>query len=279
MGNRMKPMLANTIVCNPRDGSMRDALIRFCNDERYSMTQKIDGIRILMDCTKEVIALNRRGIPTSKEVDEAVLKGMAHFAGSETIFDGEYVREDKTYYIFDLASHAGLSYDGRRALLESTFKSWASRPACIKLIPRYVSAKEKIEAAVDFLTRRSEGVMFNDRRATYRAGKRCDAVLKLKFIKDIDCVVLRYSVEGKSSIALGVYDEHGRMIEVGDCTTLAGDRTQIKIGDVVTVQYLYAVFPQAPRLYQPTLPRIRRDKTPRECVLNQIQFTNKEVIA
>jgi hypothetical protein len=131
---------------------------------------------------------------------------------------------------------------------------------------------------VRLLENGAEGVMFNRLQASYEFGRRSFSLLKVKFIKDVDCVVTALNLDSKANMQLAVYDGDELRI-IGECTALAGDGARVKPGDVVTVQYLYALDPSAPRLYQPTRPRIRTDKSPRECVLDQIRFTNRGVIA
>ena len=120
--------------------------------------------------------------------------------------------------------------------------------------------------------------MIRDRDAIYTPGLRSPGILKAKFVKTVDCVVLGLRRNGKDNVVIGLHDADGTMVDIGEVTGLAGDGNTLKVGEVCEVQYLYAVDPLRPRLVQPTRPTRRTDKTPDECTLDQIQFTDKTVL-
>jgi hypothetical protein len=118
-----------------------------------------------------------------------------------------------------------------------------------------------------------EGVIFRRLDAGY-IQKRSSNLLKYKFRHDADCVVTALGTKGKANMALGLMS-CGSLVDVGECSALTGDQHRIRVGDVVTVTYLYASSDR--RLVQPTKPRLRRDKDPADCTIDQLFYPTKTV--
>ena len=116
------------------------------------------------------------------------------------------------------------------------------------------------------------------RSAGYRPGpRRTRDVLKVKFCQDVDVVVRRLNRKGKASLAVELYEADGTPVDVGAVTVNNASLQSAKVGDVVTVRYLYA--DKNRRLVQPAGGRVRTDKRPEDCTIDQLKFTNKEVLA
>jgi len=104
-----------------------------------------------------------------------------------------------------------LPYDERRAALEAFVAGLDETP--FDLTPVVQTA-----ADAEGWLRGAEGVVAKERDAPYRPGERVGMV-KVKRVRTIDCVVLGYrpgKAEGTvGSIILGLYDDEGRLREVG----------------------------------------------------------------
>jgi ATP-dependent DNA ligase len=113
---------------------------------------------------------------------------------------------------------------------------------------------------------RGEGLIAKRVGAVYREGLRSRDWVKIKRHHEIDCVVTWLGAE-RANMGVGLYDgDH--LVDVAEVGRLTGDGRRCQVGDVVTVRCLYAS--DTNRLIQPTLPRLRTDKTARECTLDQL---------
>lgn len=244
--------------------------------------QKIDGERLLVHVHDgKVVPINRSGQTSRSQAGlKEALEAFVWFDG-EWCFDGELI--GGVYYVFDmpraLQDLFGLPYSDRRGVLENLWKG-LNMPENVKLLPSYTDLTECLGLVERVLNNKGEGIIFKKGAAGYQPGKRTRDSLKWKFVKDIDAVVMETGKDGKSNMVVGLcHDETGEMIEIADVTALAGDGARVETGDVVQVRFLYVSNDN--RLVQPTLPRIRTDKTPKECLYSQLdEFkTSKEVLS
>lgn len=279
-----RPMVLRPMLAKAAAGSK---LIKFCEDDRYWADQKIDGHRLLIHAGGGLFhPSSRTGMtyPVSAEVQAA----FAPFIDSDTlwIFDGEYI--DRTFWIFDLPEVVGQvscddPFEIRRTVLEGFFASW-SPAACVQLVPIAKTTEEKAALARKAMESNAEGVMFKLRTGKYREGKRCEDILKVKFRFDIDCIVTELGRgrndkgDIKNNFVASIYRD-GALVEVGECTRGAGDGAKVVVGDVVTIKILYVT--EDDRLYQPTAPKIRKDKRPADCTWDQLATmkANKRIIS
>lgn len=291
------PVLAETLA-DERIGA------HVANDD-WCAEQKLDGQRILIHVGDGgVAALNRKAEITAKDVPRGVIDAFRPLVGrGEWFFDGEMVGvgAQKVLWLFDLpyvSDHIDPSTDlfTRKGMLDGFYDGFFGGHPQVRLLPTATgdAAKESLVDAVR--ASGGEGVMFKHldkpydqpRNPNATQGVRSRWILKAKNRKTIDCVVTATKLDGKDNIQLGVIDPDftGRTVPIGgwdfrvigECTALAGDKDRIQKGDVVEVTYLYANDVRAPRLYQPTMPRIRTDKAPGECMIDQLVFTNREVL-
>jgi ATP dependent DNA ligase domain len=135
--------------------------------------------------------------------------------------------------------------------------------------------QEKVDLVTRLKANHAEGVILRNLNGQYHEAIRSTDCLKFKFVLEADCVVSDIGAGGKNNIVLSVYRD-GKLVEVGKCTALAGDASAIKKDDVVTVRYLYVS--EDGRLVQPTYPLIRVDKSPEECLFNQLVPASREVL-
>lgn len=275
----LKPMLAESV-------SDERQLERLLGDDNYCLEQKLDGQRILVRIRdRKVEFLQRGGNPTAKDMPRDLRLVMGALAGDEWYFDGELVGGSSgTLWLFDMpvALDSVAPTDElyfRKEMLDKFFeRCFQGATRHLAVLPTAFGEAEKRRLVERVRAAGGEGVMFKHLDKPYESGRRSRFVLKSKNRNDIDCVVLETKIGGKDNMKLGVYDEKGRLVPIGECTALAGDGGRIVPGDVVTVLYLYANDPRAPRLYQPTKPMIRTDKQPHECTIDQLVFTNREVL-
>jgi bifunctional non-homologous end joining protein LigD len=276
MATLQQPKYLEAMLAENANPKRLDAL---CNDDNYWADQKLDGHRCLMHVQDgRVIPVSRSGLELP--VNAAVLKEFEAFKASNErwVFDGEYI--DQMFYIFDLVEAGrhvspNVVYEDRRDVLEHFYKAW-DPSGWVHLIPTKRTTADKAALAAQVEAQGGEGLMFKRRDAGYTPGRRNPALLKIKFRHDVDCIVINTNLNGKANMSLGLLDANNDVVEVGECTALAGDGPRIKPGDVVTVIYLYAT--KDNRLYQPTKPLIRTDKRMRECTMDQLRYADKTVI-
>lgn len=250
-----------------------------CEDDDYWADQKLDGHRCLMHVDAgKVTPVSRSGLELP--VDARIIREFEAFKASDErwVFDGEYI--DHQFYVFDLVEagkHVSprVVYEDRRDFLEHFYGAWDPQGG-VYLIPTKKSTADKTALAARIESQGGEGLMFKRRDAAYTPGGRSSAMLKIKFRHDVDCIVIDTNLRGKANMSLGLLDVNNTLVEVGECTALAGDGPRVKPGMVVTVIYLYAT--KDNRLYQPTKPIIRTDKKLKECTMDQLSYADKSVI-
>jgi len=113
----------------------------------------------------------------------------------------------------------------------------------------------------------AEGVVFRE----IPSGK----AYKFKFVKQADCIVIDINVNGKQNLELAVWDDQ-KLVSVGMVSALTGDGPTATLGDIVQVNYLYST--ESNRLYQPTKPKVRVDKAPEQCTIDQLLTNRKGMI-
>lgn len=243
---------------------------RYIKDINYGISQKLDGRRSLIRVTDgTLVGYNRQGDLRSVSSSVSYLKSLQ----GTWIFDGEEV--DRRYYVFDIlqtptTNMVELPLSVRLASLIQL----ADNLPELHVVPVYETNKQQF---YDFCEAKGyEGVVFKDLRSPYRSG-RTKSQLKYKFTHTADCIVIDMQQDGKDNLVLGMYNGD-QIVECGRVSALTGHGQRIKLGDVVEVRYLYTS--TEGRLYQPVCPKIRDDKSPNECTVDQLNETrpNRKVI-
>lgn len=253
------------------------ALPRYLQDRRWWLEQKVDGHRKLVALSPGgVTVLNRVGEPSM--LPAACLAGLPAVSSGEVVLDGELV--GGVLWVFDVplappAATPSMPYGTRREVLDRITP--VLETATLRFLPVARTAEEKTRLAASVLEAGGEGVILKDTAAAYRSGSRHGGLLKAKFVHDVDAVVTRIAVDGKQNCAVGLYRPDGCLVEVGMVIVQPRDRVRLHVGGVVTVAYLYCVDPASPRLVQPTRLRLRADKHPEECTMDQLRFTDRTV--
>ena len=254
-------------------------LVELCNDSGCDMAQKVDGVRAMVVVDDGVArGVNRRGEPAG--LPGPVVAACRALPAGRFVIDGELLGD--TVWAFDLvACPGGLvgpgdPYRQRRAVLETLVPAVFGPAGPVRLLAVLGDAPAKLDAARRLLSVAAEGVVFRRLDAPYRPGVSSEGVLRVKFRHTVDCVVMARGVGGKDNLLVGCYDDGGRLVPVAEVTACAGDGSRVKVNDVVEVTYLHAT--AAGRLRHPTLPRLRTDKAPAECVIAQLVVGTRDVV-
>jgi bifunctional non-homologous end joining protein LigD len=268
----MKPMLARTIDVQ--------AIDRYLTDDSWVAQQKLDGDRILMRIAGgTVAALNREGEPRRNMVPRKVLDFFGQFAQlpGEWFFDGELLTTGELW-LFDLPAAEGQvsaddAFSFRYGVLERLMATPIMSDPSIRLLPVARGTEAKRKLFEDLRERGAEGLVLRRLDGRYRSGKRSDLMLKAKFTATADVVVSAVRAEGRNNCSFRLLDD-GVFVAAGSCS-LDG-KPAVQVGDVIEVRYLYAS--EDGLLYQPRMVRVRHDKSPIECTVDQLQYTDRSVV-
>lgn len=268
----MKPMLANTLDLTTVE--------RYLTDDRWVAQQKLDGDRILIRVADgRVQALNREGEPRRNPVPRKVLDQFQPFAPLGTwCFDGELMNTGE-FWLFDLPVAADAvspdhPFEFRYEVLERLVagSNWPADP-CVRLLPVARTTTAKTSLFEMLRGQGAEGLMFRSLDGRYRAGKRSDLLLKAKFTATADVIVHEVRPEGRNNCTYRLFKD-GVLVPAGSCSL--EHRPNVRPGDVIEVRYLYAS--DTGLLYQPTMVRVRHDKSPGDCTVDQLQFTDRTIL-
>jgi ATP-dependent DNA ligase len=240
---------------------------------------KYDGIRVFLFKSGDKLVLSSKhgGIYTPKSTPQ-VFSRVPEFthAPNRMILDGEYVaKEAKGLFLFDV-----LQVDNR----DVRAKPLSERKKILREILRrtglevpYTLARssEKIMKLRDATVKEGrEGIMVKNPLSTYGQP---NSWLKLKRFDTVDVFVTGI-VETKElrstgiprSWSVAVYDDSGQVVELGNVgsTVERVDPRKVKKGSVVEVRFQEVTRDR--KLRAPFILRIRHDKTPDECRLDQI---------
>lgn len=179
---------------------------------------------------------------------------------------GEHVGE--TLFVFDALMIDGQdlrsqSFEHRLTVLESALSEW--RVSCLELIPAFFDEQDKAQVLAAWREGRLEGGVFKRKDQPHIDGY-SDACLKYKFCESSACQVLGRNGD-KRSVAIGLLDDAGCMVPVGNVTIPANADIPCA-GDVIEVQYLY--FNPGGAFEQPVYLFKRGDMEPAECRMSQV---------
>jgi bifunctional non-homologous end joining protein LigD len=239
----------------------------------YGFQEKHNGHRLVICKENGTLRyFNREGVPSSKPLPTRVKYALLSHPLTGFVIDGELV--GGTFYIFDaliLGDEivANDSYEYREARYHAEFDGYNAQIVPVETA-RTPEAKRRLWDAV--LASHGEGIVSKNMTVKYTQG-RAGAHWKLKFLKECDVIVMGPSPEGKDSVEIGVYDEHGQLHRVSGCS-LRG-KFRVTVGDVLTVRYLYAS--RDNHIVQPVLMRKRTDKAAITCDIYQL-VKNKNFI-
>ena len=222
----------------------------------------------------------------------------------QAVSTGEIQRQESrapaVYIVFDILEKDGkpltkLPLMERKAILKGSLREGSNVLLCDFI-------EEKGEAYFQLaLEKGLEGVVAKKKDSEYEEGLRTGSWLKIKKLKMCDCVIFGYTrgtaVRAKTfgALLLGLYDKAGKPVYVGKVGTgftqqtigvLSDKFEKIKTavapfepeaGDVVTwlepnlvCEVAYQVLTRDMRLRMARFKRLREDKLPSECTLDQV---------
>lgn len=264
----LKPNLASS-PANPQ---------KRIDDDQWIGQRKFDGVRLLVHIDEgKIVPVNRSGtvipLPTGLKEPFSVFDDASCFA-----FDGELV--NGVMHVFDMpiagmAVQPTMPYEHRLSVLEQFHARWNPGPN-VKLVNTAWGTDDKKKLQAELETSCAEGMMLKKITGTYRSGVRSDDIVKFKFWKSAEVILIETGREGKDNAAMALVAPDRTLVEVGTISALG---KKVEIGDVWEVKFLYVVDRAKPRLVQPSLLRKRTDKGLAECTLDQLDncYTNKAV--
>lgn len=270
-----RPMLA-------KEEGDPNAVKKLLGANRWWAQLKLDGDRVVVEVVSGTVSvLNRQGQPKVKNVSSAMLAPFNNLTEGRWVFDGEVV--GRTLWLFDMLA-AGDFHDEsapfmvRYDNLQTVLDVLNPPEEHVQLLGVAKTSDEKNALHLSALEDGKEGIILRDCKGEYEPGKRSTLLIKHKFLNEADCIVSEVGVGGKESVSLVVYDKDGKTVQVGSASTIGKTPTP-KVGDVWEVRFLYVVEPNHPKMVQPRLMRIRKDKTADECFIEQFAsaVTDKEV--
>jgi ATP-dependent DNA ligase len=254
---------------------------RYITDSAWVMQQKLDGVRLMAHRVSGGVDYNGAGggpvtFAAAAQWFEAIHPTLMRLPVG-TVLDGELMIETGDYWVFDLPVLPKMVGTGtiqrrRREVLEHLIGLLGDNK--IQVVPEARTLDEKGKLLGRCYAAGAEGVVAKRHDAIYVEG-RTNVVMKLKFVKTVDCVVLDRNTGGVENAELGMYRD-GTLVQVGACSMLG--KPDAKVGQVIEVMCLYAT--AGNWLYQPRMLRIREDKTSFECEFQQVLdiVTSREVI-
>lgn len=251
------------IHCQLLNPIEEDSLQSFIDDDEWWAQEKMDGKRMLIQKTDELVAINRKGL--SVGAPQSILDSAAK-SDQSFIIDGEAIGDD--LFVFDLLSLDGTdikskSYQERYSLLVKLGLSDA-----IKIVPTSTSKAEKETLTKRLKSDGSEGVVFKKHTSHYHAGRPNSGgnQMKFKFYDTASVIVLK--VNDKRSVGMALI-ENGKEIFVGN-VTISANKEIPKEREIIEVRYLYAY--KGGSLYQPTFLMVRTDIDVQDCQLSQLKY-------
>jgi len=214
----------------------------------------------------------------------------------EVVFDGEIMTETGEFHVFDCPymRFGGVeviqptdAFWRRRTALDAPDLAGLLTDSPVKVVAQARTAREKQTLIERVFERGGEGVMAKDTRASYTPGSRTSSAVKIKFVKTADVVVIAQTRTPTNSIELGVVatppsassprrvNVGGLWLQkVGACSGIG--RPDLESGQVIEIKYLYWT---GGSVYQPRFTRIRTDKAPDECFIDQFRPYSRRAVS
>lgn len=266
-------------------------------DPAVAMEQKVDGTRCMVVVHRDVNGLTFRFLGRGGKklthaaamlhfstIRDALVNEFPHFG--ETVLDGEILFDQGRYVIFDLPY---MEVEGRvlvgpeqpyrhRMQMLSALTHSLNGGAVSQVRTEWTEAgKRSLYESV--MSSGGEGVMLKHLESPYAPGQRVKHSVKVKFVKTADVIVTK-STRGRNeagreigAFTFAVYDHGGRLRTIGSCSAIG--KPHVEVGDVIEVAYL-SYFGQA--LIQPRMRKVRTDKAPEDCTLDQLVLSSKAVV-
>ncbi|MDQ0035140.1 bifunctional non-homologous end joining protein LigD [Variovorax boronicumulans] len=241
---------------------LAEQVARYFDDAGWGLQEKADGEnRILLIEGETVRGTNRRGLFV--DIPQA-WTGVADAASAgRTVIAGEHVGD--AFKAFDLLELDG--QDLRDAPFIERFghlQKAAGRLPWMVVLDLETTAEGKRRRAAQLLAAHGEGYVLKALAAPFAAG-RSTTSLKFKFNQSATCEVIR--VNAQRSVAVGLRDEAGAMVDMGNVTVPPNEALPAA-GTLVEVRYLYRY--AGGKFEQPVYKGQRPDMTAEDAVLSQV---------
>jgi ATP-dependent DNA ligase len=240
---------------------------------------KYDGIRIfLFKSGDKLVVSSKRGelyTPKSSPKVFATVPEFVH-APHQMILDGEYIAKKSALFLFDVLQVDDRDIrptilSERKKILHQILRgnSVEAKWTLAKSYDQVVAMKDKLVAQGE------EGVIVKDPDSTYG---QTNSWLKVKRFDTIDCFVTGYEDTQEMrrtgvprSWFIAVYDDNGQRVDIGKVGAIVEsvDPKQVTIGSVVEVRFNMVT--DDLKLRGPFILRVRHDKVPSECKLDQLK--------
>jgi len=240
--------------------------VRYIGDDNYGCEEKHNGERKIVYKTADGISTtNRDGEPSTHLLPTHVINALRNHPLPTFTIDIEF--EKGIAVVLDVLNLGGLDFSGQRydKRKEAALLSFENRSPLVKVC-RTVTGRAKAAFVAEKKAEKAEGVCFKKLDAPYKSGKNGQHK-KLKFWKSLDCVVMGPNTEGHNSVEVGLYNKQGRLQRI--CGVSLNGKPTAKVGQVLEIDYLYGT--KTLEVVQPNLVRIRDDKRPAQCTIDQIQ--------
>ncbi|RSZ39628.1 MULTISPECIES: DNA ligase [unclassified Variovorax] len=240
---------------------LEEQAARYFDDPGWGLQEKADGEnRILLIEGEAVRGTNRRGLFV--DIPQAWV-GAAGAQVGRTVIAGEHVGD--AFMAFDLLELHG--QDLRDAPFIERFGHLgkvAGTVPWMTVLELELSAEGKRRRAAELLVAHGEGYVLKALDAPFSAG-RSSTSLKFKFNQSATCEVIR--VNAQRSVAVGLRDEAGAMVDLGNVTVPPNEALPA-VGALVEVRYLYRY--AGGKFEQPVYKGQRTDMTTADAVLSQV---------
>lgn len=240
---------------------LEEQVARYFDDPGWGLQEKADGEnRILLIEGDTVRGTNRRGLFV--DIPQAWVGG-AQVPSGRTVIPGEHVGD--AFMAFDLLELGGQDLRGAPFIERfGQLRSVAALVPWMTVLELELTAEGKRNRAAQLLAAHGEGYVLKALDAPFAAG-RSTASLKFKFNQSATCEVIR--VNAQRSVAVGLRDEAGAMIDLGNVTVPPNEALP-PVGTLVEVRYLYRY--AGGKFEQPVYKGQRPDMTAADAVLSQV---------
>ena len=236
---------------------------------------KIDGRRVFLvtggsENGKALLVAKHNG--SYREGDFPELFNELRAVPPLTIIDGELTRKDGSFHAFDILFLNGvdlrsLPLYSRKAKLEEAVPDGKrlEKVNCLGTVPDIDIVKGAFQVA---LLEGYEGLVLKDATARYGGIHSWQKVREEATADVFVITTIAHPESGEISYVIGCYDK-GKQVPVGEVySAMAGvERDRIKVGTVLEVRHQPTK--GFKKLRFPTILRIREDKRPEECLLEE----------
>jgi bifunctional non-homologous end joining protein LigD len=241
-------------------------------DEDYVGQEKCDGeYRGILIAGDDLKGTNKKGewvelsATLQKDAQQINAGGVTCFLVTEDLGETAVVHDILQWGFADLSSH---DCEMRLIRLRKVFEMYPNLTALRQIKTAYNEAAKR-QMYADLKAANAEGMIFKRLHATWQPGNSKD-VWKVKFYA-LNCFIVT-KVNTQRSVRLGLYDDAGKMVDLGNCTIPVNVEIPAE-GSLLDVRYLYA-FPGG-KLYQPVYQCPRLDAIAEQCLVSKLKFVRE----